>query len=76
MSAALNAQLNNKNNYFIVQKMEIHLTLPIFTGWTGNDGHFVGTLFEVRARARLVNRNASTKTASATKYKLFSKFCI
>ena len=42
---------------------------PTVAGRTGNGEYFVGTLFEVWARARLVPRNTSTKPGSGTKYK-------
>ena len=35
----------------------------------GNDGHSVGTLFDVWVQTHLVSRNTSTKTGSGTKYK-------
>ena len=43
---------------------------PVVTGQTGNDRHFLETLFEVCAW--IVPRNTSTKTGSGTKYKWFS----
>ena len=42
---------------------------PAIADRTGNDGHFLETLFEVWARARLGPRNTSTKTACGMKYK-------
>ena len=48
-----------------------NLTLhgPVVAVKTGNDEHFVGTLFQVWATTRLVLRNMTIKTGSGNKYK-------
>ena len=48
---------------------ELNFTWAVVAVKTGNDEHFVGTLFQVWATTRLVLRNMTIKTGSGNKYK-------
>ena len=53
----------------LASKLTLIGSKPVVFGRTGNYGHFVGTIFEVWVRVRLVPRNTLAKTGCGTNYK-------